>query len=1270
MNRYQGFKFLLGLVVLWHSWSTNSLTVLSTSDSIEFKLGKKYTGEYLKEIAFPLGGFGAGQVYIRGDGKLGSWQIMNNFNSNAHVSDAFFAVYLDNQKEKCAKLLQINPWLPAEGLDHLSFAGEFPFAQLDFGEIVPGVEITMECFSPFIPLDVKHSGLPAVFFNFMLHNKTSERMTGKLIGTIPNLVGWDGYGELKSSLQNLEGTEMYVLTHPELGDNVNALRCGDDLIYINFKRQNRESVFITPIDLVTNIYDIAHPLRYTRNVKIYFSESIRTDVQVCDEKRTVIWLDSLKRIPDINTIKELHDRISNGAVLIVSGDVGSLFGWFLAMYQSKGRSISEEIIDNFESGNYQKWEIEGDAFGTAPASGKFENQLDILGQEGRYFINTYQGDDNKIGKARSKVFEIRHPYLQFKIAGGNKPDTLYVALIVDGEKIYSATGMNSEHFETVVWNISPFIGKRGYIEIVDNSKEGWGHISVDDIRLSSIPPLDMRSLEWLKQWFSFVNQDINWTSQMVKIPFADKEGRLIEVGIPGYYKFKSGVSCSKLSRVIQSLEDGTPLIIETSVGKGKVIWCNGKMIDGVKQKERKEWIISLLEQVLGVQCYTDLASNIHYPTDGSISWGIITKDINNVEHCVQWSDFQQFWDTFSRTGKLPSSESELPSAKGRTWNGTLGYKFELNKGEKKKISFILTWYFPHRMRSNHYLWTLSPLSFDHRLGNYYNNFFNNSEEVLQYCVNNYSYLRFYSELFHNTFFSMSLPAIMLEAISANIATLHTPIYIHLEDGTVGGFEGTDNCCPLNCTHVYNYAQALPFLFPSLERRVRYQELVYQVDKTQFYIPHRFIIPATEPQFKNEIGGPHHHALDGELGTLLKLCREYQVSGDKEWIMELLPTAINVLRHILNEHDPTGEGIIRGEQPNTYDIHTYGSNTFIGTLYLATLKAMEELLKELAPEETDLIRECERRFEMGKDKYIEACWNGEYFINAYDAPEGDPQIYNRVNCYGPGCHSDQLLGQWWAWILNIGYLFPREYIHSALQSIYKFNWRENFYGHVQQPRRFVEDDEPGLLMCSWPKGGRPEKPILYCDEIWTGIEYEIAGLMIYEGYWDKALEIVTGVRSRYNGARKNPWSEIECGGHYARAMSAYAMLLASSGFHQNKGKITINPRVKVNPCRFFYSTGQSWGWFSMYRKDGLTTMTIQPLFGKLLLNELSLPAENGKYRAITLVHKDKENKKLRSIDINSTKVSEYAYQPTLLTVEITTPCYINPFEKLEISVTWY
>jgi hypothetical protein len=129
---------------------------------------------------------------------------------------------------------------------------------------------------------------------------------------------------------------------------------------------------------------------------------------------------------------------------------------------------------------------------------------------------------------------------------------------------------------------------------------------------------------------------------------------------------------------------------------------------------------------------------------------------------------------------------------------------------------------------------------------------------------------------------------------------------------------------------------------------------------------------------------------------------------------------------------------------------------------------------------------------------------------------------------------------------------------------------------------VLNDESGLVLCTWPRGGKPSFPFEYSDEVWTGIEYAVAALLIYEGFVDEAITIVQAVRRRQDGYRRSPWNEVECGHHYARSMSSWALLLALSGFHcdLDQGMMSFDPVFKIstesNKFKTFWSNGAAWG----------------------------------------------------------------------------------------------
>ena len=117
-----------------------------------------------------------------------------------------------------------------------------------------------------------------------------------------------------------------------------------------------------------------------------------------------------------------------------------------------------------------------------------------------------------------------------------------------------------------------------------------------------------------------------------------------------------------------------------------------------------------------------------------------------------------------------------------------------------------------------------------------------------------------------------------------------------------------------------------------------------------------------------------------------------------------------------------------------------------------------------------------------------------------------------------------------------------------------------------------------MLCSWPKGGKPTLPFVYSDEVWTGIEYQVAGHLILQGLVDEGLRLVEAVRSRYDGRVRNPWDEYECGSYYARAMASYGLLDALSGFRYSAvvRKLYFGPKLDVRPFTVFFSTASGYG----------------------------------------------------------------------------------------------
>jgi hypothetical protein len=461
-------------------------------------------------------------------------------------------------------------------------------------------------------------------------------------------------------------------------------------------------------------------------------------------------------------------------------------------------------------------------------------------------------------------------------------------------------------------------------------------------------------------------------------------------------------------------------------------------------------------------------------------------------------------------------------------------------------------------------------------------------------------------------------------LAAQGSQLRSPTTFRTEDGRFFGFEGAlgvstpmwnsviGGSCPLNCTHVWNYEMTLSRLFPQLERTMRETDLLH-VQAPEGYIPHRTVVPLYLPQFWHEpVFGPDNPALDGMLGTILKVYREVRQGGGIAWLAPLWPRVKRLVEYIIGHWDPESDGVLEGEQPNTYDIAFFGPNMYIGGLWLAALRAAEEMAR--LQNEFAFAADLQQLFRRGSARYDELLWNGEYYIQLLD-----PTRSSR-NQFGDGCLSDQLFGQWWAHLLELGYILPAEHVKTTLRSIIKYNFRTTFRDFKHTQRIFADQDDAGLLLCTWPHGGRPERPVAYCDEVWTGIEYQVGAHCIMEGMHEEGLKIIAALRKRYDGTRRNPYNEIECGDHYVRAMAGWSVLEAVSGFHYNSlcDALTFAPIFTTSEFCAPFLTAHGWG---TYFQHANSSISLSCTYGEVRLQRLTVPTLTG---AAPAVRRDEEN----------------------------------------------
>lgn len=446
-----------------------------------------------------------------------------------------------------------------------------------------------------------------------------------------------------------------------------------------------------------------------------------------------------------------------------------------------------------------------------------------------------------------------------------------------------------------------------------------------------------------------------------------------------------------------------------------------------------------------------------------------------------------------------------------------------------------------------------------------------------------------SRKFANAIYSSTLPEYVIDAITATITVIRSQTCFRVEDGTFFAFEGQfDNagCCDGTCTHVWNYTQTIAFLFPELERSFRETEFLTETDddgKMNFRA-HRYLMDPDQDM---------PAAADGQLGCVIRLYREWKISGDDDFLNRLWPSAKKALEYAFTNWDTDGDGVLEGQQHNTYDIEFYGANSMMNAIYFTSLRAAEEITRYLGDTES---ADKYRSIYMNGSKLVDKLtFNGEYYIQEIE--NVDEYKYQ----YGKGCLADQLLGQQLAHVNGLGYILDESHVKSAVKSIYKYNFLNDFSSHANLQRTYAINDEEGLLLCTWPNGDRPEIPFVYSDEVWTGIEYHVASHLIYEGFVDEGLDIVRAARERHDGYKRSPWNEVECGHHYARSLASYGVLLALTGFRcdATEKNLYFSPRYSKDNFASFFSCNAGWG---MYKQsidnEGKVSASIDVLHGDL------------------------------------------------------------------------
>ena len=604
--------------------------------------------------------------------------------------------------------------------------------------------------------------------------------------------------------------------------------------------------------------------------------------------------------------------------------------------------------------------------------------------------------------------------------------------------------------------------------------------------------------------------------------------------------------------------------------------------------------------------FTGVKMNSSAVKKSALSYGNILLSTQSKEN----ASFQQYWfrgnwfdsltmflNDFSSFGSLKNRIYDTPYIRGAT--STVASSVEIQPGSTDFVRFLIAWYVP-----NFASYWSKPIK---RYRNYYSTIFSDSSDVTEYCYKNWNRLYEQTIRFKNALFSSSLPEDVIDAIQGNIATLKSTTCLRLEDGSLWSFEGvtkSKGLCHGTCQHVWNYSYALAFLFPKLEKGIRSNELDYCFEESGML------------HFRMNIDKSFwwkRACVDGQMGTIMKIYREWKLSGDIAWLKKYWNKIKKSMEYAWSPEnndkwDTDKSGVITGIQHHTLDTELYGCYAWLTGMYHGALLAAAEMAAALG--DSAAAKEYTAIYDRGHAILESQTFNGEYYVQNIDLSNKDTiEKFGSVDVkyywntesnqmkyqIADGCEIDQVLADWHADLIGFKHVFDQNHRKSALKAIYKNNYK-SMRSFTNPCRTFACNDEAGVVMCTWPeKAKKPDIPIPYAEECMTGFEYAVACNMLQVGMEKESLEIVKSIRQRYDGKKRNPWAEIECGANYIRAMASYSFLLAYSGFRYNlaNGMIGFNP---IHDGTYFWSVDGAWGTADIEK----SRIIIRLLYGELKL----------------------------------------------------------------------
>jgi uncharacterized protein (DUF608 family) len=508
--------------------------------------------------------------------------------------------------------------------------------------------------------------------------------------------------------------------------------------------------------------------------------------------------------------------------------------------------------------------------------------------------------------------------------------------------------------------------------------------------------------------------------------------------------------------------------------------------------------------------------------------------------------------------------------------------------------FALAWHFPNLQ--------LNQVIEGH--GRFYNTLFASVTEVMRYVRTHFGTLSGKSHLWRETWYDSSLPWWFLERTFLNISTLATTTAHRFESGRFYAWEGV-GCCQGTCTHVWQYAQAMGRIFPALEKDTR-----KRVDLGLSLQPDGMI------WYRGEVA--KSPAIDGQAGTILRIYREHQMSADDTFLHSNWDKIKRATQFVIAQ-DRNGDGMEDTPLENTLDAVWDGEISWLVGLCIAAVKAGEQMATEM--NDREFAQQCAEYVAKGRRNMEQNLFNGEYFIHRPDAVKGRQKLgsYNTS-------HIDQVYGQSWAHQVGLGRILDRDKTLSALRSLWKYNFTPDVGPYIKEHvggRPYALAGDGGMIMNTNPKNeARPYGEdvtwqIGYFHECMSGFEHQVASHLMAEGMIDESLILTRMIHDRYHAAKRNPFNEIECSDHYARAMASFGTFITACGFeyHGPKGYIRFAPRMGADDFKAPFTSAEGWGTYQQKQQQTRMKAEIHVKYGALRLKTWSAELKHAASKVV-------------------------------------------------------